>query len=656
MKKKWLVLAFVLICLPVGWWLYLKLSPDHNINPFYCIPEDAIYVLESNKPAESWYHISGSLLWQNLKEHPYFNEITADANYLDSLLLKNERIFKWLGNRETLISAHPCGNKSYDFLFTIEIEKSIRNGMGALISEKLLKAQGYRVTERDFMSQKVIEVYDRTDRSTLFISTVGDFLICSYRNDLLERSISASQAPRFALEANFIEVFESTQNTGKGRLYFQYAMLETFLKCYVNKPDENIAILSRLLGYGGYTFDIQQNNWYLEGHTSMQDSVESYMAAFLRSGKSKRQAQKYISNRSAVMIALGFESFGKFYDELQKGFQTKPEQLAIFENGVKQIEQLLNIQVKYDLLGWIGNEIAFTQMQPSPHSNQNDDIAVLVKATSENQAREKLSFIDRQINKRTPAKMKTLTYKSYQIRYLDIKGFFRLFFGKLFSKMERPYYVIIDDWVIFSQSPRTLIGIIEDIESGRTLDKDEAYQKFEAFYSETSALSCYMRIDYSLPLISNRLDPPSQKAFSKSRPYLGHLKTFGMQLSKTEALIDTRLFVGMSEDKYQPEVLNDSELEQMYRDKLQNGSTDSFSETERFIARELNDNELLVYFPGTNQLMYRAEIKNEILNGTYMEFYRSGQLKAKGKYRKGRKSGRWIYYNEEGQETKSERY
>jgi antitoxin component YwqK of YwqJK toxin-antitoxin module len=134
------------------------------------------------------------------------------------------------------------------------------------------------------------------------------------------------------------------------------------------------------------------------------------------------------------------------------------------------------------------------------------------------------------------------------------------------------------------------------------------------------------------------------------------MKTFGMQLSKTDALIDTRLFLGLSADKFKPEVLEDAELEQMYREKLQNGTTDGLSETERFIARELNDNELLAFFPGTNQMMYRVEIKNEKLHGIYEEFYRNGQLKIKGKYRKGLKSGRWIYYSPEGRENRIERY
>lgn len=655
-KRLLLILSILVITFPVAWWLFLKYSPDHNINPFYCIPDDAIYVLESDDPVASWNGISKSLLWQKLKEHPYFDEITADANYLDSLLLKNKRIFNWLGDRETLISAHPFGERSYDFLFTVKVEKALRNSLGGLISEKLLKAQGFRITERTFMAHKVIEVYDSKDRSTLYLSVVGDFLICSYRNDILEKSITASQHPHFALKTDFIQVFESTPSSGKVRLYIQYALLDVFLKCYIHEPDENIKTLSQLLGNGGYALNIQQDDWYLKGNTSMQDSIESYLAAFLRSGKAKRQAQNYISNRSAVMIAMGFESFDKFHDELLKGFQKKPDQLAAYEQGIKQIEQLLNIHVKDDLLGWIGNEIAFTQMRPSPYSRQYDDVAVFIKATSEQQAKEKLGLIDRQIKKRTPAKIKSLAYKNHQIHYLDIKGFFRLFFGKLFSKMERPYYVIVDDWVIFSQSPRTLIGIIEDIESGRTLNKDETYQKFEASFSENSALSCFVRIDYSLPLISKRLDPKSKKAFSESTPFLGPMKTFGMQLSKTDALIDTRLFLGLSADKFKPEVLEDAELEQMYREKLQNGTTDGLSETERFIARELNDNELLTFFPGTNQMMYRVEIKNEKLHGIYEEFYRNGQLKIKGKYRKGLKSGRWIYYSPEGRENRIERY
>ena len=45
---------------------------------------------------------------------------------------------------------------------------------------------------------------------------------------------------------------------------------------------------------------------------------------------------------------------------------------------------------------------------------------------------------------------------------VEMKGFFRLFFGKLFDKFEKPYYTYVDDYVVFSNNKgkNTLLNIL----------------------------------------------------------------------------------------------------------------------------------------------------------------------------------------------------
>ena len=38
-----------------------------------------------------------------------------------------------------------------------------------------------------------------------------------------------------------------------------------------------------------------------------------------------------------------------------------------------------------------------------------------------------------------------------------------------------------------------------------------------------------------------------------------------------------------------------------------------------------------------------------IPDGTSKEYYRNGELKSKGKYEKGKKTGKWVYYHQSGE-------
>lgn len=50
--------------------------------------------------------------------------------------------------------------------------------------------------------------------------------------------------------------------------------------------------------------------------------------------------------------------------------------------------------------------------------------------------------------RRTPVKVKTVHYKDFEINYIEMKGFFHLFFGGLFDKFEKLYYTYVDDYVV----------------------------------------------------------------------------------------------------------------------------------------------------------------------------------------------------------------
>lgn len=48
--------------------------------------------------------------------------------------------------------------------------------------------------------------------------------------------------------------------------------------------------------------------------------------------------------------------------------------------------------------------------------------------------------------------------------------------------------------------------------------------------------------------------------------------------------------------------------------------------------------------------------KEKVKDGRYFKYYKSGQLEISGKYKDGKKHGKWKYYNQEGKVSKIETY
>ena len=86
-----------------------------------------------------------------------------------------------------------------------------------------------------------------------------------------------------------------------------------------------------------------------------------------------------------------------------------------------------------------------------------------------------------------------------------------------------------------------------------------------------------------------------------------------------------------------------------YAAKLQ-----TMSEAETFVLKEINDCEFEKYYSGTDKIQIKAETKNGKFHGDFEEYYLNGNKRSEGSYRKGRKTGRWKYYDEQGQLTEKE--
>src|SRR3546814_4243090 len=152
----------------------------------------------------------------------------------------------------------------------------------------------------------------------------------------------------------------------------------------------------------------------------------------LRSGTHKMEAPEVLSQRTAFYLGLGFDDIDEFYGNLEQTLQQDEATWQSFQEGVALIERRLKINVKEDLLSWMEGEIAFAQNEPGKLGRQQEFI-VAIKANDIDDTRKHLDFVKDQVRRNTPLKFDAINYQGYDINYLELSGFFRLFFCKMFE-------------------------------------------------------------------------------------------------------------------------------------------------------------------------------------------------------------------------------
>ena len=74
------------------------------------------------------------------------------------------------------------------------------------------------------------------------------------------------------------------------------------------------------------------------------------------------------------------------------------------------------------------------------------------------------------------------------------------------------------------------------------------------------------------------------------------------------------------------------------------------------VLEYVEDGEFKQFFPGGEKIKILANMEDGQLHGRYEEFYPTGELHIKGKYKNGKKSGIWKFYSTSGALARKERF
>lgn len=605
--------------------------------------------METDKPIANWKTFSDNEVWKAIKTHPSFLDLTVEADYLDTLLSNNPTLFKWFDNRSLIISAHATKQNDYDFLFVVGLSNKAKPGVVLPAIEQILKASGYQTKKASHNATSYITGTDASGEQIHFCQ-IDNQLICSYSHKILISSINTVDGQSIVDSKDFQTVYKKVNQKGLCRLYVPYGQADELMQCYFSDGISDIKAIGDLLGFSALDFEAESGYWTLDGYTNIDSSKSSVLSAVLASGESENTVGSVLSNRAAWYLSLNYSSFSKFQSNMIELIKDEPEYVS-YQKRQKQIETLLGISVDKDLLSWVGSEVTVGQLRKNLAYDASDNAVFLIKANDIEVAEDRLSFVSKQVKKRTPALFKQIDYRSYQIQYLEIKGFFKMFFGEKFNKITKPYYTTINDYVVFSNSPYTLIGLIEDYENQRSLSTTEYYQNY-ASQSKESSVSLFVSPSNLYPVLMPMLDATSRQSMKSSKSYFESFESLGLNLIASGDLFKTHVFLLKAQNEIIVEQVNEDEFTKLY--KLYASERDINSA--QFVLEWIEDGLYKRQFPGSDKLQIEAETSKGVLDGRYTEYHTNGEKKTTGKYNMGRKKGTWKSYDEAGELVEKRKY
>jgi len=660
MTKKRILYGFLgLMVLYLCYLAYIFiLSPKTNLQSIYLIPKDAVFIIESEQPVESWEQISKSEGWRHLKKNAYFSDLTENIQQVDTIFNNNHKLFEFFDNRSLFVSTHMISPKDYGIFYVLDLKRIAKLQLLKTYLNTLLD-DGYVLSKRTYHEQEILEVHDRESKETMYLSFIKNQLVASYTHTLVEASIDQYKEPVLGRNLNFLEINQKVGHEDLFRLYTQYHYFDDYIKMYSDRPSDWVQRVSENFLFSGFYFDLDENSTLTaNGYTNISSVNEYYLEALQKSGTSKRSIPEVASNSTALYISYGFDSFSKFYKNFEMVQQSDPEQFESYQAGIAKMEKFLKIDVKENFVSWIGDEIAVLQIQSHITKGKND-VALVLKANDAEAAKKNLTFVVEQIRKKTPVKFKAVNYKGYEINFLSIKGFFKMLLGGRFEEFDKPYFTQIDDFVIFSDSPNTLKGMIDKVSEGDILATSKEFKNFDEKFDRESTVFVYSNVPLLFDNMYALADAPTKQKMRKNKDFIICFPQVGLQLTPEDDLFESRLVLNYQDVEEVKKATNLPKNVSITTPKTQNTTsseiTDAVFDLRPIYPTDLNAKSFSKKYANGN-IRFQVDLKDGLKHGRYEAFYHDGTRKIRGRFRNDEQVGTWRYYNKEGDQVHKKRF
>ncbi len=628
---------------------YIYFNETKKRQPISIVPADAIYIIETKNLSKAWNEFNKTNIYKALLTNSNFNKLNNNILSIDSLLKNNFASDLLLSNRPFLMSAHMISGVDYDFIFIIDMPEASKLSF----MTDALKAFNYTVNKRHFKGCDIFELIDNKTNDKTYFSIIDNLVLFTVSGVLIEDALLQRNDDFWENNIKFQDVSNHLSNEKLIKFYFNYSQLKRFANTFSSNENEFINSTSQSLMFSAFNANIKNNHIQLEGYTNINDTVKSYFKALSMVEPAKMRAYKIIPDKSVMYIPLCFDNFSDFYIQLSNQFYTlNSKEFNQYNKKIKKIENSFKINIQDDFLSWIGNEIAF--VKPEPNATVNKDDAIIIFHTNDiNKAKTKLKHITKQITKHSPLKFDVVNYKGHEINYLNIKGFFKLLFGKLFGVIQKPFFTTIDNFVVFSNSQTSLINMIDEYTHGNTLKNETSFTNFIDNFNTKSNIAVFIQTPQLYTQIYKYSDNRVRKKVKENKSLIISFTNIGFQLVSDDGILKSLLITNYDENAVINKELED--LEVSSEKELFISEYDSLKFKINLDPQYLKKDGAFLISYENEKTKYEGTVSDGKIAGLCRSYYESGNIKSSVNYKNGHVDGfATFYYDTTNQIVKSE--
>jgi len=523
MKKQIIITVILLAATAIVTVLYFKnLNPPGTRNSLVmeAIPGNASIIFEFNNDKSFYEIFNGNQLFPAVVGKQKLDELDT----LQQKLLLNPVLEKYFTGQNIYISFHPSNKNDVDLLLSI----SSSTGYDLSLPNQLTKQLNSDLTVTPLYNsgKQIYNIYIKQLKKSFYIFINEDNILQgSFSKQLID------QCTNYKIQKDkqsFVLLSEQQNTNSLANLYVNYQQLSIlFNQLFKNKNTDIFRSFRLMPGLASLTLNYRTDALMFNGSTTIDHhKPPGYFNLFCYQEPVSNHLKDILPSTTAYCTSFSISDPIKFESNLAQS-QTvsglKKERETLF-NQIKT-ETGINLQPAFRQL--LGNEFAVVT------TKYIEKFAIISVIDGS-----KLSLLLSGISKATSGNAGIFNYDQLPLFLL----------GDAFSNFKRPYFLIVDNYLVLANSPGELASYYDIYINRKFLTKNDNYNEFDNLLTEQSNVSFVFNFKNSMPILKRDMYPDIYDNIQKNEPGWKNFYALSCQLTAADKNFYTNLCIQLNSD------------------------------------------------------------------------------------------------------------
>lgn len=519
MKKIYLILAVLFAAtVAMAYFYFRNLNTEDRANEMaLSAVTDRCGVVFSFDNDKSFYDILGG---QDLLQRTLGEEKEKQLQNLYRSFVQNKSIFNHLEGQKSYI-----GVAGRDGELNYLIATQLKSGVAPASLLKTLDGRAVRIAQ----TGKTYEVHF-ADSSSLFVGIHDDLVLIS--NTAKEILPLLNEVPGNEFSA-FIQKNGRFNKNTLANLYVNFSGLPEVIKQMLSAPlSGELNVFKQEKTFAALTYSYSRHKLLFNGNTVVSEDG-SYFQLFDHLPAQNLTIDNVFPVKTANYAAYTIDQYESWQKSLHQWMSIHQNEERV-KNQVSKIEQEYRINLQQVFPKYFKNQFATFQL------NTGEKFGVVALSNGD-----KVGQLLMDISADYAPEIKIFKVESIPFAY----------FGEPFKKFERPFYTIIDNYLIMANNASSVQSFLSSYKSNSLLINDESYIEFNDQLSSSATICFYVNSKNSDEIFGRNLKTPYYRGY-RSKSGFKSYNAFCYQLLGDQGKFLSNLLLYKGEEKTRIDTTN----------------------------------------------------------------------------------------------------